>query len=140
VVESFKQHRYQPEDPYYKHEVAIVDELNKEMAENSNFLSIVVYGTGPKGEVVEFLSPKEEQIALSAIQWLGTPVGESFLKRLGYIYTPLSDRVASVVAKLRRISFDKVLHFYAEYNSAKDKDKENILVHYEKLLSENETA
>lgn len=32
----------------------------------------------------DVLSSRERQIVISAIQWLGSPVGQSFLRELGY--------------------------------------------------------
>lgn len=37
-------------------------------------------GTAPS----EYLTPREETIVVSTIQWLGSPVGQNFLRTMGY--------------------------------------------------------
>ena len=37
-------------------------------------------GTAPS----EYLTPREESIVISTIQWLGSPVGQNFLRSMGY--------------------------------------------------------
>lgn len=37
-------------------------------------------GTAPS----EYLTPREEKIVISTIQWLGSPIGQNWLNRMGY--------------------------------------------------------
>jgi hypothetical protein len=37
-------------------------------------------GTGPK----RYLTPEEETIVINTLQWLGSPVGQSFLRENGF--------------------------------------------------------
>ena len=41
-------------------------------------------GTAPS----EYLTPREEKIVISAIQWLGSPIGKNFLRSMGYEKKP----------------------------------------------------
>jgi len=47
-------------------------------------LSIVVFGMKSNNLPTDYLSEREESICLSLIQWLGSPVGQSFLQHCGY--------------------------------------------------------
>jgi hypothetical protein len=37
-----------------------------------------------KGNPLEYLSEREKKIMISTIQWLGSPVGQGFLKECGF--------------------------------------------------------
>lgn len=50
----------------------------------SNAVDKLVYGTDNYGNARDFLSDHEKRIVLSAIQWLGSPVGQSFLLSCGF--------------------------------------------------------
>ena len=41
-------------------------------------------GTAPS----RYLTPEEESIVISAMQWLGSPLGQSFLRDMGYEKKP----------------------------------------------------
>lgn len=53
----------------------------------------------------EYLSEREEKIVVSAIQWLGSPVGQNFLRDMGYEKQPeivkkeMTDKERRYVAK-----------------------------------------
>lgn len=73
-VSGFNTHRLRRDESYYKLECLFHDKMNNNLEFNSNFLSSIVY----RGE--NYLTEHEERIVMSVVQWLGTPVGQSFLK------------------------------------------------------------
>jgi hypothetical protein len=73
---------------------------------HDNMMSAIVFepkdgGLAPS----EYLTEREEKIVISAIQWLGSPVGQSFLREMGYEKKPeepkkvMTDNDRSYVAK-----------------------------------------
>ena len=50
-------------------------------------LSAVVFGWANDSQTFpkEYLTPREEDICVSLIQWLGSPVGQSFLNECGFV-------------------------------------------------------
>jgi hypothetical protein len=63
----------------------------KEMFEHNSMakitLSSIVFGwkDGRQDYPKEYLSDKEENICLNLIQWLGSPVGQGFLDKCGFV-------------------------------------------------------
>jgi hypothetical protein len=53
-------------------------------------LSAIVYGWNNRFQNVpdKYLTEDEENICLNIIQWLGSPVGQSFLNNCGFIPSP----------------------------------------------------
>ena len=51
-----------------------------------NSLSAIIFGWKDASQNYpnEYLTDKEEDICLNLIQWLGSPVGQSFLKECGF--------------------------------------------------------
>lgn len=70
-------HRLIKDDPYHAKEVAFVEQINKELGYNDMFLNQICDSSGKT-----YLTEREEQVALSIIQWLGTPVGQGFLDKV----------------------------------------------------------
>ena len=54
---------------------------------DTSSLSGIVYGWDPEfaGRPKEYLTEKEENICVSLIQWLGSPVGWNFLNNCGFV-------------------------------------------------------
>ena len=75
---GYNTHRLVENDPYYEKEIAFVEEINKELHYNSSFLKQIV--RKPTGH--NYLTEEEEKVALSVIQWLGTPVGQGFINKV----------------------------------------------------------
>jgi hypothetical protein len=73
---GFNPHRLKENDPYYSLECAYVKKINKELKHNSSFLAQIVNHCEHKG----YLEEEQEKIVMSVIQWLGTPVGQNFIK------------------------------------------------------------
>ena len=44
----------------------------------------IIYGTNENGYPTNFLSDHEKRIVITAIQWLGSHVGQSFLEDNGF--------------------------------------------------------
>jgi hypothetical protein len=49
-----------------------------------NIFDLAVLGSQGNGSPIEYLTDREEQIVFSTLQWLGSPVGQSFLEQAGY--------------------------------------------------------
>jgi hypothetical protein len=76
-MKSLKQHRFKI-NPLEEH---FVDEFLKENSE-ANDMNFIVFGQKPDSNIPkDYLSEREEAIVISVIQWLGSPVGQSFYKR-----------------------------------------------------------
>lgn len=70
---GFNDHRLTT-DPYSKHEVLSAELMDKMIESDGT--------TIPKICGLEYMEESEERIALSVIQWLGTPVGKSFINEV----------------------------------------------------------
>jgi hypothetical protein len=79
---GFKPHRLKQDDDYFKAEVALNNAFNK----RDDWDLIIFGGKGDGWQPKDFLSEREKMIAVSTIQWLGTPVGKSFLEQCGFKY------------------------------------------------------
>jgi len=70
---------------------------------HDNTLSAIVFAPAEGGlRPSEYLTEREEKILLSAMQWLGSPLGQSFLREMGYEKKPekfMTDNNRSYVAK-----------------------------------------
>lgn len=82
-MEGFKTHRHK-NNPKEKE---LHDKFIKEHIENNDspfdliiFPSVVNYEWTPS----DHLSDREKQIVITTIQWLGSPLGQSFLKDCGF--------------------------------------------------------
>lgn len=75
---GFNSHRLKENDSYHKKECDFVKAINHEMKFNNSFLAQIVNHSEHK----KYLEDNEEKIVLSVIQWLGTPVGQSFLDKV----------------------------------------------------------
>ena len=83
--EGFKNYRFE-NNPLEKQ---LHDNFIKHVERNSDSnkaMSSIVYGSKDRGiNPTTFLSEYEEQIVISTIQWLGSPVGKNFLRENGFI-------------------------------------------------------
>lgn len=75
---GYNSHRLVEGDEYFKKEVNFVKVINQELQWNPRFLAQIINGNDKYYQ----LSEEGEKIALSIIQWLGTPVGQAFLERV----------------------------------------------------------
>lgn len=80
-MEILKQHRFE-RNPI---EQSFVEKFIKEYG-GSNDMDLIVF-SHPSDSITpkDFLSYREKSIVLSTIQWLGSPVGQSFLNQCGFI-------------------------------------------------------
>lgn len=78
---GFKDYRLNRDDKYYTKEIKALEIFNKEYL---NEASLIVFGQkeGMGAYPNDFLTDREENIVLSVIQWLGTPVGQGFINQL----------------------------------------------------------
>lgn len=94
-MEGFKVYRHadNPEEKLFHDKFAEFD------LENASAITLPLneHGTAPK----EYLTDREHKIVLSAIQWLGSPVGQGFLNELGYkkVKVKMSDADRRAVVK-----------------------------------------
>lgn len=75
---GFHPYRLVKDDEYYKKEIAFVEAMNEEIKLNSSFLAQIV----KRNEDYPYLDENEIKVAMSVIQWLGTPVGQGFLEKV----------------------------------------------------------
>lgn len=76
---GFNRHRLKT-DGYHNKEVAYMKVMQKFADQTSNFFDIVVFGTNGAMRPADHLSERELKIVASVLQWLGTPVGEAYLR------------------------------------------------------------
>lgn len=76
AVDGFNTHRLKKDEEYYAKEVLIAEEVST--WEDYKFNEIVYKEKG------KILSKKEKRIMASTLQWLGTPIGKSFLSQMGF--------------------------------------------------------
>lgn len=78
---GFKEYRLKENDKYYKDEVNVLKVFNDEHIQHAD---LIVFGQkdGTSMEANDNLSEREERIVLGVIQWLGTPVGKSFINKV----------------------------------------------------------
>ncbi len=111
---GFKQYRLNKHDPYYDKEV----KFSKEFHSFPMDWDYIVFGmkdsigySSPK----DFLSERERHIVASTIQWLGTPVGESFLDTCDFMYTPfMEERYKNLESRVKKMSIWKFLKWRKE--------------------------
>jgi hypothetical protein len=79
-MKTLKEHRFE-KNPQEK---IFVDEFLKQHS-SRNDLDLIVFGH-PNNSATpkDYLSDREKDIVLSAIQWLGSPVGQGFLDSCGF--------------------------------------------------------
>lgn len=79
---GFKDYRLKENDEYYAKEIKALEVFNERTyLEN---IDLIVFGQKPgtSMEANDNLTERERKIVLSTIQWLGTPVGQSFLEEI----------------------------------------------------------
>ncbi len=82
MIKTFKEHR-QENNPKEKELVEIfLQEHNRKGYED---MDLIVFGHGSESlRPNDYLTEREKQITLSTIQWLGSPIGQSFLSQCGF--------------------------------------------------------
>jgi hypothetical protein len=82
-MKSFKEYRFEG-NPIEKE----FHDKFKSWYGNPNYqnhhLSLIVFGMKSNNTPFDYLSEREENICLSLIQWLGSPVGQGFLDSCGF--------------------------------------------------------
>lgn len=76
---GFKEYRLKKDDKYYEKEIKALEVFNRDHLEHASSIVFgMEEGTGfyPK----DYLTEREEKIVLGLIQWLGTPVGQGFIR------------------------------------------------------------
>jgi len=56
--------------------------------QNNIIFDQAVLGVTQRGEPKDYLSDRENSIVFSTLQWLGSPVGQGFLRECGYELNP----------------------------------------------------
>lgn len=77
---GFNEHRLKKDDPYHKNELIALESFDKFTNNRSydQMEGLIGIKNAPEGERV--LTERDMKVAMSVIQWLGTPVGEGFLR------------------------------------------------------------
>jgi hypothetical protein len=81
---GYNRHRLIEDDPYYETEVKLSKLFNEQQ---DGFWNTVVFGTDIWNKPKSYLTDDQMKVVASVIQWLGTPVGKSFLERAGFTYS-----------------------------------------------------
>lgn len=78
---GYKEYRLKKDDKYYAKEIKALEIFNREHLEDT---SLIIFGQkeGNSFTPNDYLSEREEKIVLGLVQWLGTPVGEGFIRQL----------------------------------------------------------
>ncbi len=77
-MDTFKMHRHES-NPKEK------ELYEKFLANNDRDMDLIIFGHGSNSfRPLDYLSDREKQIVLSTIQWLGSPVGQGFLRECGF--------------------------------------------------------
>jgi hypothetical protein len=77
-------HRQNPDEKVF-HDTFIRDFINTSL--NGKILNHIIFQTTPESNwrnVADNLTEREIKIIISTIQWLGSPVGKSFLTECGF--------------------------------------------------------
>lgn len=78
-VEIFKEYRFE-NNP---HEKLFVEAFLRDCAKNH--MDLIVFGSKSDGmKPSDYLTDREKSIVVSTIQWLGSPVGQCFLRDCGF--------------------------------------------------------
>lgn len=85
-MKSNKEHRFENNPTEKK----LHDEFKKLFDNDgisSNTLSAIVFGWKDATQTIpnNYLSSKEEDVCINIIQWLGSPVGQGFLEKCGFV-------------------------------------------------------
>lgn len=73
---GYNTHRLKEDDPYHRDEVAIAKYFDKEMSKNPQMIGQIL------NTEYHITTEEQEKIALTVLQWLGTPVGKSFINKI----------------------------------------------------------
>jgi thiaminase len=76
IATGYKAHRLNIEDEYYQDEVAYALAITELIKYDNQFLDTVC--AHPRGHLTE----GESKVALTVLQWLGTPVGKGYLNKV----------------------------------------------------------
>jgi hypothetical protein len=88
MIDSYKSHRLNFKDKYHLKEVIFYSYINKMVDSHPEILEQI---TGVENVIVnKHLSDREESLVVSTLQWLGTPVGQSFLEDCNDIFNKLT--------------------------------------------------
>lgn len=84
-VFGYSEHRLIRDDHYHAKECALHDTFNLFIKRDKRFWDYML-GTNSSGtRPADYLSNRELRIVATVVQWLGTPVGQGFLREAGII-------------------------------------------------------
>lgn len=80
---GYKDYRLKQDDKYYSQEIKFLEVFNKNYLKD---VDLIVTGVGKSDFMAQKdLNEDEIKAVLGVLQWLGTPVGEGFLRECGYV-------------------------------------------------------
>jgi len=80
-IVTFNQHRRESNPQEKKFYDAAIDFKKS----SSIIFDQAILGCNGNGKPNQYLTEREEQIVFSTLQWLGSPVGQSFLDKAGFV-------------------------------------------------------
>lgn len=79
---GFKEYRLKKDDHYYAKEIKALEVFNENYLK---YADSIIFGQKDGESIMtpnDYLTEREEKVVLSLIQWLGTPVGQGFIRDL----------------------------------------------------------
>lgn len=81
IMEGYKTYRHESNPK----EKELHDKFLKNYNRNGHEMDLMVFGhDSQSSRPNDYLTDKEKKIVLSTIQWLGSPVGQGFLRECGF--------------------------------------------------------
>ena len=85
-MEGYKTYRHDSNPKEKELHDKFIDEMITNKLANADILDFIVFGQADKSisQANGCLSDREKRIVISTIQWLGSSVGQSFLRECGF--------------------------------------------------------
>lgn len=81
MIAGYNYKRVENTDPYHDKErkyIKVFDDMIEKRGFNIDYLT----GTSPDSGPNHYLTRDEQKLVVTVIQWLGTPIGQSFIKEV----------------------------------------------------------
>lgn len=86
-MESYNVHRHKQNPKEKELHDEFLKEFIKRNGHNENILKKIIFDCSNDAQTIpnDYLSDREKKIVLTTIQWLGSPVGQGFLRDCGFV-------------------------------------------------------
>lgn len=97
-MKGSKQYRFKDNPKEKEFHDKFVEKFNRNDSTRRTFSAIVNgWSDDRQNQPKEYLSKKEETICVNLVQWLGSPVGKSFLEDCGFTEKPIKESILHTV-------------------------------------------